>query len=545
MLDELTHAGFAQGLKVTAESAYLALERCVASSLKVMKPNDRLSLAQLSIFPSKFDAEAAAAVLGVEQRVAKRQLRHLQDRSLVIPDAVQPGQNALQQYGLHLFIKDMAVSGYEQHDDYTQAQSRFVEYLVAMLCALEHHHTPEGLSGIRHLASQRHNLVKLFSLLAAQPQPVTANILAACCHLPRSALNAIWVLRLDQELVFAAMENLLKWADADSLTSSIIDAQEQLGFMLTRDSNKVDRAEQLLRRALHTRQQNGQDGMPLVLPLIGLADVVHTRINASDIDEGQGYLQGLQLCRDAHAVLVDAKGESDPETLSIALFSCSFIQSEPDQVKAITAVLGSALKSLPPDHPAVLDIKSELATASNSQAADSIPALTQYLERCISQGGHDEQLVPDAMLTLGSALAHSKQAAQQQEGLQYLRQGLKLAEACFDIEDLIIARQETLGRALIAAKQFDKAIKVLEDSLPICEKECGKDSRITWIGYTILADAFEAKGDFIAASRAFETAHSRIKQSAKRRGGQEGEEVFVVKSGIRCQIALNLELCGR
>ena len=545
MLDELALAGFVQGLKVTAETAYLALERCVASSLKVMKPNDRLSLAQLSIFPSKFNAKAAAAVLGVEQRVAKRQLRNLQDRSLVIAEAAQPGQDALQQYGLHLFIRDMAVSGYEQHDAYRQAQSRFVEYFVAMLGALKHHHTPEGLSGIRQLASHRHNLVKLFSLLATQPEPVTANILAACCRLPHAALNAIWVLRLDQELVFAAMENLLKWADEDSLTSSVVDAQEQLGFMLTRDSNKVDRSEQLLRRALQTRQQHGQDGMRLVLPLVGLATAVNNRINASDIDESQGYLQGLRLCEDARAILVDVRGESDPETLSVALFSCSFIQHESEQVKAITAVLESALKRWPPDHPAVLDIRSELAAASNNQLAESIPALTQYLQQCMSQGGHDEQLIPDAMLMLGKALAFSKAAAQQEEGLQYLYKGLKLAEACYDLEDLVIARQETLGRALIAAKHFDDAIKVLQDSLPICEEECGEDSRITWIGYTILADAFEAKGDYIAASRAFEMAHSRIKQSAKRKVGQEGEEVLVVKSGIRCQIALNLELRGR
>ncbi len=545
MLDELTHAGFVPGLKAAAETAYLALERCVASSLKVMKPNDRLSLAQLSIFPSKFDAKAAAAVMGVEQRVAKRQLRHLQDRSLVIAEAIQPGQDVPQQYGLHLFIRHMAVSEYEQHDGYRQAQSRFVEYFVAMLCALEHHHTPAGLSGIRQLASQRHNLVRLFSLLAAQRQPVTATILAACCHLPHAALNAIWVLRLNQELVFAAMENLLKWADAESLTSSMIGAQEQLGFMLTRDSNKVDRAEQLLKRALQARQQAGQEGMRLVLPLVGLARAVNDRINASDIDESQGYLQGLGLCKDAHVILVDAKGESDPETLSVALFSCSFIQTESEQVKAILAVLESALKSLPPDHPAVLDIRSELAAASNNQSAESIPALTQYLEQCMSQGSHDEQLVPDAMLMLGNALAFSKEAAQQEEGLQYLYKGLKLAEACYTIEELIIARQETLGRALIAAKHFDDAIKVLQTSLPICEKERGKDSRITWIGYTILADAFEAKGDYIAASRAFETAHSRIKQSAKRKGGQEDEEVFVVKSGIWCQIALNLELRGR
>ncbi|KAL0032791.1 hypothetical protein WJX79_010493 [Trebouxia sp. C0005] len=146
--------------------------------------------------------------------------------------------------------------------------------------------------------------------------------------------------------------------------------------------------------------------------------------------------------------------------------------------------------------------------------------------------------IPYALRLVGDSISESTTAEDMLDELTHagFAQGLK---------DLIIARQETLGRALIAAKQFDKAIKVLEDSLPICEKECGKDSRITWIGYTILADAFEAKGDFIAASRAFETAHSRIKQSAKRRGGQEGEEVFVVKSGIRCQIALNLELCGR
>ena len=52
----------------------------------------------------------------------------------------------------------------------------------------------------------------------------------------------------------------------------------------------------------------------------------------------------------------------------------------------------------------------------------------------MSQGGHDEQLVPDAMLRLGNALAFSKEAAQQEEGLQYLYKGLKLAEACYNIE---------------------------------------------------------------------------------------------------------------
>lgn len=147
---------------------------------------------------------------------------------------------------------------------------------------------------------------------------------------------------------------------------------------------------------------------------------------------------------------------------------------------------------------------------------------------------------------LGEALAHSQHPSQQrEEGLQYIRDGLGLAEAVYPIEDIIVARQETLGRALIAMNKVNEAIQVLEDSLPLCEAATGQDSRITWLGYTILADAHEAKGDYEAAATVFKIAHGKIKQSAKRSCGKQSAEVFVVKSGIWCQLAWNLELRGR
>ena len=558
MVDELTHAGFVEGLKLTAESAYIALQRCVASSLKALQPGDRLSLAQLSIFPSKFDGLSAAAVLGVDERVAKRQLRQLQERSLVIAEASQPDQKVQQQqYGLHLFIRDMALSGYEQHEQYLSAQRRFVQQFVAMLRAHKHRHTPEGIKSLRQLACQRHNLVKLFALLAGQqqlplataqllqPPLVTAQLLADCCNLHLAALDAVWLLRLDLDLVRTALENLLKLATASNLTDSVIHAQEQLGFVLTYESDQTERAEELLSSALQARKHAGRDDMLLVMSLLGLARVINDKVNASDIDESEGYMQGRQHCTAAHSILLRAKGESDPETLSAALFGCSFLQSESEQVVAIKHVLDSALKALPPSHPAVLDIKSELASASNSQLAESIPILTEHLQQCMSQAGHNERSIPEAMLMLGNALAHSKDASQQQEGVQHIYKGLQLAEGCFLPEDLIIARQETLGRALIATNRPTEAVKVLEDSLPVCEEECGKDSRITWIGYTILADAHEAEGDFDAAARAFEMAHARIKLSARRQCGKQDEQVFIIRSGIWCQIACNLELRGR
>lgn len=537
----MREAGFAEGLQYASQRALADMQKCVRSSLQLLKPNHRLSLAQLSIFPSKFGLAAAAAVLGISPREAQTQLNLLQRLSLIIRDEAQSPPQLQLQYQLHLFIRDMALSGFARQPEYLEAQSRFLHHFATMLKATQHRYTPAGVDCLRQLSQERHNLIKMFTILADQPQPASVNM-SMCCSLGKAALDAIWLLRLDLSKVFAAMENLLTWAAAsDSHSDSFVDAQEQLGSMLTFSYKQINYAEKLLTAALEARRQGKHAPELHVLSLFGLADVVNAKINASDIDESEGYLQGRLYLEEAHHILLCACGESHPVTLWAAWFGCTFIQNESEQIQAITTVLASAQRELPDHHPAVLHIKSELAVMTRS-----IPLLREHLGQCQSQAGHNERLVPEAMLMLGEALAHGQHPSQQrEEGLQYIRDGLRLAEAVYPIEDIIVGRQETLGRALIAMNKVNEAIEVLEDSLPLCEAATGQDSRITWLGYTILADAHEAKGDYETAATAFTRAHGKIKQSAKRSCGKQSADVFAVKSGIWCQLARNLELRGR
>ena len=488
MLEQLKEAGFAKGLQYASEEGYAEMHKSVRSSLQLLQPGNRLSLAQLSIFPSKFDAAAAAAVIGISHEEAQVQLNQLQKLAFVLKDEAQTDSKSEQHYQLHLFMRDMAVIGYETQLPYLQAQSRFLQHFAALLQSTKHRHTPAGIASLHQLALQRHNLAKMFAILADQQPPVSADM-SACCSLGHSALEALWLLRLDLPLVCAATESLLKWAEAGGFRASITDAEEQLGCMLLYESEQTERAEELLAAAMKARKQAGQNGVQMVMTLIGLATVTNEKINASAIDESEGYALGRRYCEEARIILTAAGDESDPETLWAALYGCSFIQNDSQKVEAIKKVLDCALKTLQPSHPAVLHIKSDLAAASDSDLAESIPLLTEHLSRCLGQVGHNGRLIPDAMLALGNALAHSKQPAEQQEGLQRIYEGLKLAEACYPADALIIARQEMLGRALIAANRVDEAIKVLGNSLPECERTCKQNSRITWIGCTILADA--------------------------------------------------------
>lgn len=553
IVDELTHAGFVEGLKVTAETAYMALQRCVASSLKVLQPESRLSLAQLSIFPSKFDAAAAAAVLGVDERVAKRQLRHLQERSLVIAaNTTQTGQGQPPHYELHLFMRDMALSGYEQDDQYLHSQSRFVEHFVAMLRAHKHRHTPEGIISMHQLALQRHNLVKLFALLATQQQPLSAELLAACCQLGQPGLGAIWLLRLDLTVVWSALETLLKWARSCSLLDSIIDAQAQLGYMLGYDPKQVERADKESQAALEAaRQRYGQDDPHLVLPLMALGDIMNDKVNAAMLDEYIGCKKGRRYYEQAHRILVRTSGESHPETLSCAMGSFTFMHSSQQVIKALRQLLDTAQVELQPEHPAVVNIRSTLGEAlsgaNNSQLVESIPLLREHLDHCMKQLGYNERLIPEAMLALGNALVYSKQPSQQQEGLQLIQQAIAVFCELYgdNSEDVIIAQQEVLAPAFVKLKQTAAAIQLLKDSLQRCEIKCGETSRIVQIGLQNLADAYTTQGDYLAAARELARAHAKIRKCAVSDVGGLSEEMYVAKTGVLCDIAINLQLQGR
>lgn len=556
MVDELLHAGFVEGLKVTAETAYIALQRCVASSLKVLQPFDRLCLAQLSIFPSKFNIAAAAAVLGVDDRTARRQLRQLQERSLVIADTAQTdhvqGMQQQQQYELHLFIRDMASSGYEKSDQYLQAHDRFVEYYIAMLQAHKHRHTPEGIKSLRQLAAQRHNLIKLFALMSAQQQPIAARLLPICCKLGRPGLQALWLLRLDLTMIISAFDNLLAWAKACSLPVSIIDAQAQLGYMLSYDPKLTRRAETESQAGLDAaRQHYGPDDLHVVLPLMALGDIINNKVNAGVVEDYFGSKQSRRYFEQAHKVMVKAMGESHPETLACALVACENIRSSQEQIQALRDVLDTAQRELQPDHPAVLSIRSSLgealSQASLSQRLEAIPLLREYLAHCVKQLDSSERLVPEAMLSLGSTLVLNKQPEYQPEGLQLIKQAIEvLCRVSGDTsEDVIIARQEVLAPALLDMKQPDAAIQLLKETLQLCELECGEDSRIVQVGLENLADAYEAKGDYLAAARELARAHAKIKKCAAKDSSGVAEEVYVAKTGILCDIASNLELQGR
>lgn len=554
MVDELLHAGFVEGLKVTAETAYIALQRCVASSLKVLQPCDRLSLAQLSIFPSKFSVADAAAVLGVDDRVARRQLRLLQERSLVIENTAQTDhlQEMHQQYELHLFIRDMASSDYEKNGQYLQARDRFVEYYIAMFQAHKHRHTPGGIKSLRQLAAQRHNLIKLFALMAGQQQLMAARLLPNCCKLGQPSLHAIWLLRLDLTIIISAFENLVAWARACSLPHSIIDAQAQLGYMLSYDPKQTKRAETESQAALDAaRQHYGQDDLHVVMPLMALGDTINNKVNAGVVEDYYGSKQARKYFEQAHNVMVKAMGESHPETLACALVACEAIRSSQEQIQALKGVLDTAQRELQPDHPAVLNIRSSLgealSQASHSHRLEAIPLLREYLAHCMKQLGSNERSVPEAMLSLGSTLVLSKQSAHQPEGLQLIEQAIELlCKVSGDTsEDVIIARQEVLAVALLDMKQPDAAIQLLKESLQLCEVECGENSRIVQVGLENLADAYEAKGDYLAAARELAKACAKIKKCAAKDSSGITEEVYVARTGILCDIASNLELQGR
>lgn len=554
MVDELLHAGFVEGLKVTAETAYIALQRCVASSLKFLQPCDRLCLAQLSIFPSKFSVADAAAVLGVDDRIARRQLRQLQERSLVIANTAQTDhlQGMQQQYELHLFIRDMAFSGYGENGQYLQARDRFVEYYIAMLQAQKHRHTPEGIKSLRQLAAQRHNLIKLFALMAAQQQPMAARLLPDCCKLGQPSLHAIWLLKLDLTVIISAFENLVAWARACSLPASIIDAQAQLGYILGYDPKQTKRAETESQAALDTaRQHYGEDDLHVVMPLRALGDTINDKVNAGVVEEYFGSKQARRYFEQAHKVMVKAMGESHPETLACAVVACEAIRSSQEQIQALRGVLDTAQRELQPDHPAVLNIRSSLGAAlseaSHSHRLEAIPWMRENLAHCMKQLGSSERLVPEAMLKLGGTLVFSKQPAHQPEGLQLIEQAIEmLCKVSGDTsEDVIIARQEVLALALLGMKQPDAAIQLLKESLQLCEVECGENSRIVQVGLENLADAYTAKGDYLAAARELAKAHAKIRKCAAKDSTGVTEDVYVAKTGILCDIASNLELQGR
>ena len=552
MVEELTRAGFVEGLKTTAATAYIALQRCVMSSLKVLTSKDRLSLAQLTIFPSTFDIAAASAVLGLEEFVTKQQLRQLRQRSLVTADTPQVAQQTQQQYELHLFIRDMALSGFEQNLHYLQAQKRFLQYFASVLHSHKHRHTPEGVASMRRLVVQRHSLVRFFALLAAQQQPLPADAITACCQLGQPGLAAVWLLRLDMTVVCSALANLLKWARACNLPDSIIAAQAQLGFMLSYDAKQIDCAEGESQAALDAaRQQYGQDDAHMVMPLMTLGDVMNDKVNAALVDEYTGYKKGRGYYEQAHKIMVKTKGKSHPETLACEMAICDFMHSSQEKIQLLRQILGTAQRELhPSNHPTVVNVRSALGEAlsgaSNSQLIESIPLLREDLSHCQQLLGFNERLVPDAMLRLGNALVLSKQPAKQQEGLQLIEQAIDIMSNIPDsIKDVIIARQETLAPALLELQQVDAAIQILKSSLQMCEQECKEDSRIVQIGLRHLADAYSTAGNHVAAAEELAKAHAKILKNAATDTGGSSKALYVARTGIMCDIAINLELQGR
>lgn len=539
MVDALDTAGFAGGLKFAAEAGYTELERCVASSMKLLLPDDRLALTQLSLFPSSFLPSEAAMILGVDLQKAKQQLLRLQNRSLISADETNV------QFDLHLFIRHMAHTDLAENDIVLLAQRRFIQHFASLLCSVGHCLTPEGIQDLRQLAFHRSNLAKLFDILAAQQMPASMD-LATCCSLGLNGLHAIWLLRLDMKVVWAAMQRLVAWALDSQRQDSVIDAQEQLGYMLIWDMKQLDHAEKLLRQAVTAReQQHRPNDIRLVLPFVGLADIANAKVNAATVGEHEGSTAACNYLKQAHALTVAAKGECHPEALELAADLCHYMLEGSHQVRLLQHTLETALCEHQPDHPAVIHLRSRLAAAQSSisktQVSQSVPQLRQHLAYCQQQIGLGQRLIPEAAVALGRVLAYSQQLEEQKEGQQLISQAADMWSELDgrNSENVIAVQQEILAPALVAGRHADQAIELLKDSLPVCEQVCGGNSLITWTGLINLAHAYQATGDYQAAERELQKAKGKIVR------GLGGQDVHVAKSGILCELAANLHLTGR
>lgn len=548
MVEVLKSHGLVKGVGSTSNVSLERLTLCVNSSLDHLPADDRVALAILTIFPNKFDAATAAAVLDVDKADALACLARLQLKSWVsVTDDVSLVSPQCQ-YELHLLIRDMAAAGYETHPKCLAAQQAFLQHFLNMLHDIAPKWTPEGVKSVQQLKSQGANLKKALSQLAKQQVPVAE--LQKHCHLGLFALDALVSPRLDTEAVAKALRKLLFWAEAEGDPQATANAQEQLGAVLAFMPEHLTEAEKLLTMALKAQQDaHGEEHLSCFLALHGLA-LLMERKAYEDSDEDNAEERAAAYYQQLHKVLCKNKGEADPQTLACVKDVARYLPHSADRLQMLQHNVVIAEDELGGQHPVAVLLKFELARlTARSDFEDvraSIPELRDNLKLCSDQRGQQDGLTIQALMCLGKALVHSNEEAEQQEGLQLLRQAIATVIAEYGrMDEIVLGMQaDDLVPSLILLDQHDDAIQLLAQLQPAYEQVFGEKS-LDMLGLLRqYAEAYEGKNDYPAAEQYHKKAIATAKASKQALSVRE-QTSFAVRGGLYLNLAGNLEEQGK
>ncbi|DBA98642.1 TPA: hypothetical protein ACH3X1_014428 [Trebouxia sp. C0004] len=317
-----------------------------------------------------------------------------------------------------------------------------------MLQSVKPEYVEAGVKGMQQLRSQRLNLIKALKELALQETPVPSGELMQLCNLGLTALRALTRLRVDSATVVQAMRKLLMWAKAAENPEAVAGAREQLGYVLATMPVHWQEAEHELNAALAARQlMHSSDDFSLVVALTGLAALFAAKTcDASSASAAEQ--QASDYVQQLYRVLCSSKGKGDPETVLCEIDVARCMPNSGDKLRWLEQSHMAAEQRLGSQHPVVLLLKFEqikLKAKSNfSGIKDIILELRQNLESCTEQQGSQDSLTINALICLGTALARSQQAEEQQEGLQRLHQAVEAMAATYSKED-----QEVLCAQLV------------------------------------------------------------------------------------------------
>ncbi len=496
MVEVLQALGLAKGIESISKDKRLRL--CISSSLERMPSNDRLALAILSMFPNTFDVNAATAVLGVSRLATIQCLERLRLKCWVrdISD---------EHYQLHLLIRDMAADTYEHHPDCLAAKQAFISYYLSMLQSVEPEYVDAGVKGMQQLRSQRLNLIKAFQELALQATPVPSEELMQHCHLGLTALRAL--------------TRLSHWQEAErELTAALA-------------------AHQLM---------HGSDHLSSAVALTGLAALFAAKAcDASSASSAEQ--QAIDYVQQLYRVLCN-KGKGDPETVLCAIDVAHYMPNSTDKLGWLEQSHTAAEQKLGSQHPVVLLLKFEQiklkAKSDFPGIKDIILELRQNLESCTEQQGSQGNLTINALICLGTALARSQQAEEQQDGLQRLHQAVEAMAANYSKEEkeVLCVQLDELVPSLIWAQQADAAYELLSKLKPMFIQKLGANSMIIVNLLRQHAAACYSQDKYSEGEKSLREAISKAMTQASSKTQQIS---FVIKQGLYLELASNLEEQGR
>ena len=553
--------------RAAVDGGIAKMRELTSPALRTLGSADKVSLAQLTLFPNQFSLAAAAAVLGLSEEEAQQRLSRLSSKALVLIS--QQNSHRLQHnYQLHLFVRGMAADGCTQTAAFVSAQQRFLQFHISMLQSAEYYFAPQLGTGytFAQLAKERSNLIRLFHYLRWQQLPDhvdsdSINTIKQLCRLGLPALCAITDLQLDETMIADSLRNLVKWCrqptSAPQLKGSLVNAQEQLGYYLAERCDKPREARKLLTAVLKVRRaQAAGDSFSLVLPLFGMASA-EASITSRSWTQSQHILAGLRAhtcLREAFSILKHAKGIQHPYTLHCMYLIGCYMDNPSARSYMLQDLMHFSRLCLGPAHAFPLALVGKLAAdlaefGLEDGEADEAVTLSRELVAAYTEAG-DITSAADATVTLADSLLHTFEPASEQEGLLAMRQAVSLKEQEFGSGSLeaLEVRLDGLVPALVQTQQYDEAIEVMLQDQPMWSL-CGSDHKKALMSVNVLigqwlADAYCGKGELPRAEQHLKALAAELSKSRmKRMVGPE--EIRSGQQDLSMRLAAVLACQGR